>query len=250
MQNVQDFFASTMEISLQSFYGSEPLTEPSNFTDFCEKHTQKTEEGLKRCNECLAKWTKKAERINGPLIFKCHCGLDSFAIPVIIEKKQLATVFGGKVLTSPPNKKHFSNLAQELGLDKESYLQAVEKIRILPEDKFKAIIKSLSIVVNSVANISFANFHLAAFGLNYKVPRNIALEEWLFLNCDKIKNPITTREFEVLKLIVSGKTNAEIAKELFISTHTVKAHVSTIIEKMGAQDRVQIAVKAVREGMV
>ena len=62
--------------------------------------------------------------------------------------------------------------------------------------------------------------------------------------------PITEREFEVLKLIVLGKSNTEIAKDLFISVHTVKAHVSSILEKFSVEDRVQVAVKAIREGLV
>ena len=62
--------------------------------------------------------------------------------------------------------------------------------------------------------------------------------------------PLTEREFEVLKHLVSGKSNTEIAKELIVSVHTAKAHVCSILQKMCVNDRVQAAVKAVKEGMV
>ena len=62
--------------------------------------------------------------------------------------------------------------------------------------------------------------------------------------------PLTEREFEVLKHVVSGKSNTEIAKELIVSVHTAKAHVCSILQKMCVNDRVQAAVKAVKEGMV
>ena len=61
---------------------------------------------------------------------------------------------------------------------------------------------------------------------------------------------LTQREYEVLKLIVDGKSNNEIAEELTISSHTAKAHVCNIIQKLLVDDRTQAAVKALREGLV
>ena len=62
--------------------------------------------------------------------------------------------------------------------------------------------------------------------------------------------PLTLRELEVLKHLVMGKTNAKIGESMGISSHTVKAHVCLILRKMKVTDRVQIAVKAIREGIV
>ena len=62
--------------------------------------------------------------------------------------------------------------------------------------------------------------------------------------------PLTEREYEVLKHLVSGMSNTEIAKELIVSVHTAKAHVCSILQKMCVNDRVQAAVKAVKEGIV
>ena len=67
---------------------------------------------------------------------------------------------------------------------------------------------------------------------------------------DQSRIPLTEREFEVLKHLVAGKSNTEIAKELIVSVHTAKAHVCSILQKMCVNDRVQAAVKAVKEGMV
>lgn len=61
---------------------------------------------------------------------------------------------------------------------------------------------------------------------------------------------LTRREYEVLKLIVDGKSNNEIAEELTISSHTAKAHVCNIIQKLLVDDRTQAAVKALKEGLV
>ncbi len=67
---------------------------------------------------------------------------------------------------------------------------------------------------------------------------------------DNARIPLTEREFEVLKHLVAGKSNTEIANELIVSVHTAKAHVCSILQKMCVNDRVQAAVKAVKEGMV
>ncbi len=61
---------------------------------------------------------------------------------------------------------------------------------------------------------------------------------------------LTQREYEVLKLIVDGKSNNDIANELCISEHTAKAHVCNIIQKLVVDDRTQAAVKALKEGIV
>ncbi|MCU0533961.1 MAG: response regulator transcription factor [Hydrococcus sp. Prado102] len=61
---------------------------------------------------------------------------------------------------------------------------------------------------------------------------------------------LSEREMEVLKLIVEGKSNTEIADELFLSTNTIKTHVRGIMNKLTVDDRVQAAVVALRSGWV
>lgn len=62
--------------------------------------------------------------------------------------------------------------------------------------------------------------------------------------------PMTSRELEVLELLSRGLDNADIAQALFLSQHTVKNHVSSILIKLQVQNRIQAAVRAVRGGMV
>jgi DNA-binding NarL/FixJ family response regulator len=63
-------------------------------------------------------------------------------------------------------------------------------------------------------------------------------------------DPLTPREREVLALIGRGMANKVIARELSLSEKTVKAHVSSILAKLGVTDRTQAALYAVRAGLV
>jgi two-component system, NarL family, response regulator LiaR len=67
---------------------------------------------------------------------------------------------------------------------------------------------------------------------------------------DMATDPLTPREREVLSLIGRGMANKVIARELSLSEKTVKAHVSSILAKLGVTDRTQAALYAVRAGLV
>jgi NarL family two-component system response regulator LiaR len=61
---------------------------------------------------------------------------------------------------------------------------------------------------------------------------------------------LSQRELEVLKLIVEGYSNPEIASALYLSANTIKTHVRGIMNKLAVDDRVQAAVVALRSGLV
>lgn len=62
--------------------------------------------------------------------------------------------------------------------------------------------------------------------------------------------PLSQREIDVLRLVVEGMSNQEIAGKLVLSVETIKTHMRHIMEKLAVTDRTQAAVKAMRQGLV
>lgn len=65
-----------------------------------------------------------------------------------------------------------------------------------------------------------------------------------------MENYLTERETNVLYYLAQGLTNEEIAQQLHISVHTVKAHLEAIYDKLNVSNRVQAAMKAVVLGLI
>ena len=61
---------------------------------------------------------------------------------------------------------------------------------------------------------------------------------------------LTDREREILRLIAQGRSNAELAQQLYLSEATVKTHVSAILRKLAVRDRVQAVIAAYEAGLV
>ena len=61
---------------------------------------------------------------------------------------------------------------------------------------------------------------------------------------------LTSRELAVLRLLAAGRTNAQIGAELYISPKTASVHVTSILRKLGASNRVQAAALAERAGLL
>ncbi len=100
---------------------------------------------------------------------------------------------------------------------------------------------------------------------NYVVGNSVLTEEevgkWLLskfrefggdlaLEGDRFLSPLSPREMEILRLLVRGMSNKEIAYHLGISHQTVKNHITSILGKLGVSDRTQAAVYALRRGWV
>ncbi len=110
--------------------------------------------------------------------------------------------------------------------------------------------ETLSEVIRNVADgACWVDPAVSSVALNFfPKPENVSL-----IQSNEVQDAraqLTERELEVLKHLVKGKSNTEIAKELIVSVHTAKAHVCSILQKLCVDDRVQAAVKAIKENII
>ncbi|SFS08132.1 two component transcriptional regulator, LuxR family [Granulicella pectinivorans] len=80
--------------------------------------------------------------------------------------------------------------------------------------------------------------------------RRIPTEVAKIMAESSLTDPITGREIEVLARVAEGLSNKEIAAVLFISEYTVKAHLKTILQKLGANDRTHAVMIALQRGFL
>jgi ATP/maltotriose-dependent transcriptional regulator MalT len=67
---------------------------------------------------------------------------------------------------------------------------------------------------------------------------------------ERLDDPLSEREREVLGLLASGKTNSEVAGDLFVSVGTVKSHTGNIYRKLGARNRTEALARARELGLI
>ena len=67
---------------------------------------------------------------------------------------------------------------------------------------------------------------------------------------DELSEEITSRETDVLRMLAEGLVNKDIAARLGISEHTVKFHISSILDKLGASTRTEAVTQGIRRGLI
>jgi DNA-binding NarL/FixJ family response regulator len=91
--------------------------------------------------------------------------------------------------------------------------------------------------------------HRGELQLDPALARRLLSSLWA-AQVDDSKAELTARELEIVRLLGAGKANKEIAGELAISERTARTHVSHILAKLGLSSRTQVALWAVRQGLV
>jgi DNA-binding NarL/FixJ family response regulator len=83
------------------------------------------------------------------------------------------------------------------------------------------------------------------------VTERAVIKEWLASGRDdRLEDPLTPRELDVVKLIAEAHTNKQIAEALHVSEKTVESHRANVLSKLGMRDRVELVRYAIRRGLV
>lgn len=147
LQKIQDLFSdatglAAIAVDSQGNY----ITKGSNFTDFCMKYTRGVEEGQRRCVKCDNE---------GAGTYFCHAGLMDFASDIIVEGEKVGAIIGGQVLPGTPDLEHIRQIARELGINEDRYIEAVQAVPVRSEKMIRSAANLLSLFVNQLVNLEY-----------------------------------------------------------------------------------------------
>ena len=122
------------------------LSDCFNFTDFCMKYTRQSPEGKLRCEKC-------DRECSG--VYRCHAGLIDFSIDLTLNGEKLGAVIGGQVLPEHPDEEKFREVARELSIDEDAYIDALQKVNVRSEAGIRAAAYLLGDALNNCILASY-----------------------------------------------------------------------------------------------
>ncbi len=161
LQQIQDVFSDLTGIAaLTADKDGIAVTKGSNFTEFCTKYTRSSPVGIKRCEECDKIGAQLSMQIGKSCSYVCHAGLMDFASPIVADGKMVGSFIGGQVLVKPPNLDKFAKIADEIGVDRGEYIEAVKKIKIVDPAFMNKAAQALSVLASVLSNMAYNGYKL------------------------------------------------------------------------------------------
>lgn len=155
LQKFQDDFSTAVGFSsITVDIDGTPVTNPSNFSEFCMEYTRKSPEGLKKCMECDRKGGEQAFKTKRPAIYKCHANLVDFAAPILFNGEQIGSMLAGQILTEEPDLEFYRAKAKEYGINPEKYIESVKKTYVLSEKRIEAAANVLFSVASQISTMA------------------------------------------------------------------------------------------------
>lgn len=155
LQSLQDAFAAATGMAAIATDENGPVTEGSNFTDFCMKLTRESRVGAERCNRCDLRGGEEASRTGKPSVYYCTSGLMDFAAPVIVNGRHIGSLIGGQVLPEEPDEEKFRKIAGEIGVDPDQYIAALRKVKVVPKKQIEAAADLLWQMANALSEVGY-----------------------------------------------------------------------------------------------
>ena len=141
----------------------------------------------------------------------------------------------------------------DINLDKNSGFDVLKELSAR-KAKFKTIILSSytnPIYKKKALDLGAAGYISKSIDSKSLIEKICQINNGLSFKDEKhFENPLTKREEEVLKSLLTGETNTKIAKDLFISERTLYHHIENIYEKLGVENKVELYGKALELGYV
>ncbi len=159
LQKIQDGFSNMTGIAaLTTDADGIPVTEGSNFSEFCMKYTRSTEKGCKSCIECDKWGAELAMKKGKAAVYFCHADLVEFSAPIVADGRLMGCFLGGQVLTKEADPEKIRKVAARIGVDPEEYAEAAKKIRIIDRETVDNAAKFLHMIASVLSDMAYNKY--------------------------------------------------------------------------------------------
>ena len=159
LQKIQDGFSNMTGIAaLTTDADGIPVTEGSNFSEFCMKYTRSTEKGCKSCIECDKWGAELAMKKGKAAVYFCHADLVEFSAPIVADGRLMGCFLGGQVLTKEADPEKIRKVAARIGVDPEEYVEASKKIRIIDRETVDNAAKFLHMIASVLSDMAYNKY--------------------------------------------------------------------------------------------
>ena len=131
-------------------------------TEFHRKHPQT----LERCVQSDTELAKQLNGKTGYASYKCLNGLVDMAAPIIIGERHVANLFAGQFFLDPPDREFFRKQAATFGFDETEYLQALDRVPVLPREKLELGMNFLTALASLLGEMGLNQKELSELNLH------------------------------------------------------------------------------------
>ena len=161
IQRIQDEFASATGVaSMITHVDGTVITQPSNFTRFCQDFVRASEKGCLNCRKSDAALGRLHPE--GPIVQPCLSGgLWDASVNIIVGGQHIANWLIGQVRDGTQTEENVLTTARELGLNEQAFLQAFREVPVMTQEQFNKIAKALFTFANQLSTQAYMNIQQA-----------------------------------------------------------------------------------------
>lgn len=176
LQEFQDTFSEIAGIAAITVdLDGNPVTRPTNFTDFCMNYNRGCTKGNERCMKCDREGGAQAAKTGRPAVYECHAGLMDFGVPIMLQGRQIGSILGGQAITSEINDDKFRDYARELGLNPDEYLTAAKKANKISKDKLQKTADAFYLFAKKLSDMGYERYRFQKLrGMSEEVNESVA----------------------------------------------------------------------------